>query len=405
MSAPSPSGDKPPRPREDNPPAQEFGVPKAGQVTSEAAPDSRDHDKRDRESPRRSPASPASPDSGLIEADDYQENVDDDVYPESTNTSYLTSIASDIRRGIQENGRTYGVYGIHKAWIPSDDLEVERNDLQHCKFTMLLGNELHLAPIPDYPQKILDLGTGSGIWAIDMAEQHPSARVIGVDTTPVQPSVIPPNLTFEIDDVEDEWLWGEASFDFIHARELIMAIRDWPRLMRQAYTHLKPGAYFQLAGSVPDFKSDDGTLPPGSAYVELGQIYFEMSARVDTSGWEPTRWKEHLENAGFEDVVERVLKIPTNTWPKDKQLKEIGAFELNHFRENISNVFARGYEQILGGDPAYFQVLLAKARKEVLNPNMHSWVPFYVVYGRRPGSSTNAPETGNQKSASVSPEA
>ncbi|KAJ3534176.1 hypothetical protein NM208_g7655 [Fusarium decemcellulare] len=122
-SAPSPSGDKPPRPREDDPPAEEFGASKAGQVTSEAAPDSRDHDKRDRESPRRSSASPASPDSGLIEADDYQENVDDDVYPESTNTSYLTSIASDIRRGIQENGRTYGVYGIHKAWIPSDDLE------------------------------------------------------------------------------------------------------------------------------------------------------------------------------------------------------------------------------------------------------------------------------------------
>lgn len=63
---------------------------------------------------------------------------------------------------------------------------------------MLMGNELHLAPIVDHPQKILDLGTGSGIWAIDMAEQYPSAKVIGVDTTPVQPNVIPPNLVFEV---------------------------------------------------------------------------------------------------------------------------------------------------------------------------------------------------------------
>ncbi|KAF4437668.1 tam domain-containingmethyltransferase [Fusarium acutatum] len=376
------------------------GEAKAGHVTSDQARDPDRGDQEEQGLADRPPSTSPTQASSRIEPDIFDNNdLEDELYPESTNTSYLTSIASDIRRGIQENGRTYGVYGLHKAWIPSDDLEVERNDLQHCKFTMLMGNELHLAPIVDHPQKILDLGTGSGIWAIDMAEQYPSAKVIGVDTTPVQPNVIPPNLVFEIDDVEDDWLWGEGTFDLIHGRELIMAIRNWPRLMEQAFNHLKPGAYFQLSGSVPDFKSDDGTLPPDSAYIEMGKIYFEMSQRIGCSGWEPTRWKEHFENAGFEDVVERVLKIPTNPWPKDKHLKEIGAFELSHFRDTIGNVFARGYEQILNGDPNYFQVLLSKARKEVLNPNMHSWVPFYVVYGRKPRSFiTDQPP--HQKSAS-----
>ncbi|KAF5020048.1 hypothetical protein F66182_7929 [Fusarium sp. NRRL 66182] len=304
----------------------------------------------------------------------------DESYFESSNTSYLTSIASDIRRGVQENGRTFAAYGLHKAWIPSDDLELDRNDLQHCKFTMLMGNRLHLAPIPDYPHKILDLGTGSGIWAIDMAEQHPSATVIGVDTTPVQPSAVPPNLVFEIDDVEDDWLWAEGTFDLIHGRELMMAIHDWPRLVNQAFAHLKPGAYLQLSGSVPDIKSDDGTLPPNSAFAHIGKLYFDMSERVGCSGWEPTRWRRHLENAGFEDIVERVLKVPMNPWPKDKRLKEIGAFELSHFRDTVSSVFSRGYEQILGGDPVDLQVLLAKAQREVLNPNMHSWLPLSLSH-------------------------
>lgn len=345
-------------------------------------------------------ASASSSSPSHIEPDAWTDNSIDDGYAESTTTDYLTSIASEIRRGIVENGRTYGVYGKHKAWIPSDDQEMERNDLQHCKFAMLMGDQLHLAPIPDHPQKILDLGTGSGIWAIDMADQHPSARVIGVDTTAVQPTMIPPNLTFELDDIEDDWLWGESSFDFIHGRELIMAIRDWPRLIRQSFNHLKPGAYLQLAGSVPDFRSDDGTLSPDSAYVEMGRIYFDMSERVNLSGWEPTRWKQRLEEAGFEDVVEHILKIPTNPWPRDPHLKQIGAFELHHFRETIGNVFARGYEQILQGDPAYFQVLLAKARKEVLDPHIHSWVPFYVVYGRRPvGSSTLPPPVEEEEEA------
>ena len=29
---------------------------------------------------------------------------------------------------------------------------------------------LHLAPIGDHPARIMDVGTGTGIWAIDMGE-------------------------------------------------------------------------------------------------------------------------------------------------------------------------------------------------------------------------------------------
>ncbi|XP_044722024.1 methyltransferase domain-containing protein [Hirsutella rhossiliensis] len=307
--------------------------------------------------------------------------------------SYVTSLASDIRRGVEENGRVYAAYGIHKPWVPIDDLEMDRNDLQHCKFTLLMNDSLFLAPIVDFPQNILDLGTGSGIWAIDVAEQYPSALVIGVDTAPVQPSVLPPNLVFEVDDVEHDWLWAESSFDLIHGRELIMAIRDWPRLVRQAFDRLKPGGYLQLAGSYPEFQSDDGTLTPDSAYVEIGNIYFDMSERVGASGREVLNWKDYLSCAGFEDIYERLYKIPTNPWPKDERLKKVGAFELSHFCDNIANIFARGYTQILGGDPNYFQVLLARARNEVSNRRMHSWVPFYVVYGRRPDDHKASPPT------------
>jgi SAM-dependent methyltransferase len=188
--------------------------------------------------------------------------------------------------------------------------------------------------------------------------------------------MLPPNLQFEIDDVESDWLWPKNSFDFIHARELILAIRNWPRLVRQAFDHLKPGGYLQLAGSVPLFASDDGTLPPNTAYAEVAQIYFDMGDRIGISGKEPFRWKEYLISAGFTDVVERVLKIPTNPWPKDERMKRIGAFELLYFRDGIANIFARGYTQILGGDPAYFEVVMAKARQEVLNRKMHSYVPL-----------------------------
>jgi methylase of polypeptide subunit release factors len=40
----------------------------------------------------------------------------------------------------------------------------------HHLITIRLDNRLHSAPIGQNPQRILDLGTGTGIWAIEMGE-------------------------------------------------------------------------------------------------------------------------------------------------------------------------------------------------------------------------------------------
>ena len=55
--------------------------------------------------------------------------------------------------------------------------------------TLILENKLHLAPLGKTIQKVLDIGTGTGIWAIDFADEYPSASVIGTDISPIQPRV------------------------------------------------------------------------------------------------------------------------------------------------------------------------------------------------------------------------
>jgi len=67
---------------------------------------------------------------------------------------------------------------------------------------MTMENKLHLAPILN-PKNVLDIATGTGIWAIEFgnypernaftiinslpAEQYPSSQVFGTDLSPIQP--------------------------------------------------------------------------------------------------------------------------------------------------------------------------------------------------------------------------
>ena len=110
--------------------------------------------------------------------------------------------------------------------MPNDDKEYQRETVRNALFTDILGGKLHLAPIGDQPQKIIDIGTGFGDWAIDAADCYPSAKVIGLDLSPIQPSWVPGNVKFVIDDVEENaWIHG-SGYDFAHFRVMVAILKD-----------------------------------------------------------------------------------------------------------------------------------------------------------------------------------
>jgi SAM-dependent methyltransferase len=78
-----------------------------------------------------------------------------------------------------------------------------------------------------------------------MADAFPSAEVIGTDISPIQPSWVPPNAQFQIEDAQLDWTFEPESFDFIHVRYMHGAIGDWGKLYRQMFQFLKPGGWFQ----------------------------------------------------------------------------------------------------------------------------------------------------------------
>lgn len=117
--------------------------------------------------------------------------------------------------------------------MPNDEDEKDRLDLQHHMSLLTLDNRLYLSPISDNIQTALDIGTGTGIWAIDFADAHPSCQVLGNDLSPIQPRFVPPNCTFEVDDAEAEWSYRHK-FDFIHARMMLGSFKNWARFFDQS---------------------------------------------------------------------------------------------------------------------------------------------------------------------------
>jgi methylase of polypeptide subunit release factors len=69
--------------------------------------------------------------------------------------------------------------------LPADDREINRLDFQHYMLRYALrGN--YLAPVA-HPQSILDVGCGTGRWALEMAREFPHANVVALDITPPPP--------------------------------------------------------------------------------------------------------------------------------------------------------------------------------------------------------------------------
>ena len=52
--------------------------------------------------------------------------------------------------------------------MPNDDAEQLREGVKHRLYSdYILDGKLFIAPVGESPQKIIDLGTGFGLWALD----------------------------------------------------------------------------------------------------------------------------------------------------------------------------------------------------------------------------------------------
>ncbi|KAI0003510.1 S-adenosyl-L-methionine-dependent methyltransferase [Xylariaceae sp. FL0662B] len=353
-----------------------------------------------RTTPTERPAAPARPDTASSAAQSDAESsapslgafsvglsVDsDDSDSDSTffNTDQLSSTisaTSSVYDFVEEHGRTYHRYKEGKYWMPNDEQEQQRLDLQHMICMKVFRDQLALAPIEN-PGRVLDFGTGTGLWAIDFAIEHPESDVLGTDLSPIQPEFVPPNCRFEIDDIEDDWVFSHK-FGYIHARHMVGSVKDFPKLFRAIYDNLNPGGWAEFQDYYVKLRSIDGTLD-GTALQRWNNMLNHALSLTGRSGLAAVKYKGWFEEAGFENIKEEKFAVPGNTWAKGADQKELGFMQMENILEGIHGMSMTLFTKFLGMSAEEVELMLVDVRKDLRNRDIHFYYPMMAVYAQKP---------------------
>lgn len=295
------------------------------------------------------------------------ESIDDER--EGSSTFSLKSSQQYLFQ--KRHGRTYHTFSAHRDYLlPNDEPEKDRMDMQFWAIIEILGNRYFHAPIADNPQDILDIGTGTGMWAIEVAEQYPNASIIGTDLSPIQPTWVPPNVTFELHDCL-QYPWGfSRRFDLIHTQLLNgFAVKDWHEFYTECFRNLKPGGWVESHECDLMLFSDDNSIPNNSAVIRWLNLWDQGAGR----GFRITgaQLGDIMRRAGFIDVVVKRLKMPIGVW--DKTQLNAGMLSFTAVTEHMDGLSMRVFMEKLGMTEEEMRCYTNPALREMRSKDFHSY--------------------------------
>lgn len=267
---------------------------------------------------------------------------------------------------------------------------------QHHTLTLAKAGSLHNAPLAEEKDdlKILDIGCGSGIWCLQMAEEYPSAKITGMDVAPTQPHNKPENVEWILQDMEQDWPFPPNCFDFIHLSLVHGCVADWDKMMAKVSQHLAPGGFiehqeFSLCRQY--LVNPDGTriplpnnvdeLPPVLRWGRLMEQAAERRGRIIQLG---PRLVDFQRTAGLQNVNEAVYSIPCGTWPADEQQRMIGARNMLNALQGMEGFTMVMFTKVLGWSVDDTQRFVGEVRRDLRDDGMRKVLDLHVVYGQKP---------------------
>lgn len=138
-------------------------------------------------------------------------------------------------------------------------------------------------------------------------------------------------------------------------------------------SHLKPGGWLETIDCIFPLSSDDDTLKSPQVIKEWSDLLVKAS---ETLGRPLTAAKDHHDRliaAGFENVVIKHFKWPTNRWPKNPKDKEVGLWTLANVDGGLEGLSMALLSRGLGWSMEEVLAYLPGVRKDLRNPRIHAY--------------------------------
>ncbi|KAK4548745.1 hypothetical protein LTR36_008518 [Oleoguttula mirabilis] len=254
---------------------------------------------------------------------------------------------------------------------------LNRRDLQHHTWKVTFDGGFGRVPITDKVRSVLDVGTGTGIWAVEFAEAFPNVEVIGTDLSPIQADLVPPNCQFIVDNAEHTWAF-DRKFDYIHTRMLTLGMHDWPRFFQQCWNHLEPGGWLETGEVQFPPKRADGEEAKESPFIRWGEHAYEASANAGIDMRASEKFSNQLEALGFVNVEREEVQWPNGPWAKGRKNKLMGRLVYQNTLDAIPAVAIALFTRRLGWTKEQVDAYTAECIKDVDDKSNHFYYPMQV---------------------------
>lgn len=115
----------------------------------------------------------------------------------------------------------------------------------------------------------------------------------------------------------------------------------------------------------------DDSLPQDGIIKKLHDMVGDCCEKIGRQFSPGPMIKGWVEKAGYENVTEVILSVPVGLWPKEKHMKEIGAWNYLCLIEGLEAGTLRLLTSVYGMTVEEIYVMLTQMRKELKDKTVH----------------------------------
>ena len=272
--------------------------------------------------------------------------------------------------------------------------ELVRLTIQDQAATKLMGGVLTEQKDLSIFHSVLDVGCATGGWAIELAQQYPMMKVVGVDISDrmvryaqqrAEEAGVADRVSFQVMDVLQGLNLRDSTFDLVNVRLSMSYVRtwDWKNFLYELQRVVRPSGVVRLT----EWEVSYGATPAVAQWCGMLVTAMYQAGRL----FEPTATGllDHMEElfaqADYQYIQQKeyLLEYDVNT-----DLPEAQAFS-DDLRYSLRTLYP--FLKKFGAITDDYDALCQQALTELQQPDFYARVRYLTVWGTKRDHSVKSP--------------